>query len=293
MSDILHPKASWLVALFLISLPPLAAQQVLYVEHDGSFHHVRNFAQHYAYIEDNGKLIPAEGHRYTLEKTAEYLPVFVSVRGMKAAYRSADMDGQTINKAFSFEAEFESPYALDHAFIVLELISERAGKFLFPYELGMLKPHEPNVVSLTVPITEELGTGKFHLHVFTDGREVFNSQIPVAVIEGALDGMVAKRIVNVQEAMPKPLVGPAPEYPAKLRKAGIKGEAKVSFVISPHGRVLKAEIKSASDPAFGEAALAAIRQWRFLPKIKEGRAVETMATLPFVFSPPEKSAAKS
>lgn len=54
-------------------------------------------------------------------------------------------------------------------------------------------------------------------------------------------------------------------------------------VFTEHGGAL---LKSATDPAFGEAALAAIRQWRFLPEMKGGLAVEQSADLPFAFVPP-------
>ena len=45
-------------------------------------------------------------------------------------------------------------------------------------------------------------------------------------------------------------------------------------------------LRSASDPAFGEAALAAIRMWRFLPSVRNGTPVATNAVIPFVFDPP-------
>jgi outer membrane biosynthesis protein TonB len=35
----------------------------------------------------------------------------------------------------------------------------------------------------------------------------------------------------------------------------------------------------------GESALAAIRQWRFLPRIKNGHAIETVAVIPIEFTP--------
>jgi len=54
------------------------------------------------------------------------------------------------------------------------------------------------------------------------------------------------------------------------------------------GAVLDPSVVTATAPEFGEAALAAIRQWRFLPKVKAGRPLETRATMPFDFCPPEK-----
>jgi len=297
MNLVLRFKAFGLAGLCLgAGLSRLAAQQALYVDHHGSFSRVRSFEDNLAQIEEDGVLIRASGSNYALVKTADYLPVFVTVRHMKREFRSASEEALTNNGtsgALYFSAEFEAPSVLKNIFIVLEFTSEDGGKFVFPFEGGTLRPHELKSIVVRVPIADAFDHGKLNLHVFTDGWEVFNPDIPRPDLEAALDSVVAKRIANVQDAPPKPLVGPTPEYPAKLRKAGIKGDAKVSFVISPSGLVLTPELKSASDPAFGEAALAAIRQWRFLPKIKEGRAVETTVTLPFVFSPPQETTTKS
>ena len=39
--------------------------------------------------------------------------------------------------------------------------------------------------------------------------------------------------------------------------------------------------------AFGEAALEVIGQWRFLPQVADGRAVESKIKLPLAFDPPD------
>ncbi|HEY4988778.1 MAG TPA: energy transducer TonB, partial [Opitutaceae bacterium] len=88
---------------------------------------------------------------------------------------------------------------------------------------------------------------------------------------------------------PKFFLGTAPLYPAALKKSGLKGQAVISVRIDSKGSVDDPVIKSASDPAFGAAALAAIREWRYLPRVKDGNPVETKADVPFVFSPPDRT----
>jgi TonB family protein len=88
----------------------------------------------------------------------------------------------------------------------------------------------------------------------------------------------------VKEAAPQPLAGPPPEYPAKLRDAKLGGHAAVHLKISKTGRVSDLQVSSATDPAFGESALAAARQWRFLPRVVDGTPVESTAEMPFVFT---------
>jgi len=98
--------------------------------------------------------------------------------------------------------------------------------------------------------------------------------------------MVAARIGHDQDVGPRPLITPAPDYPDALRKTKQKGQAVLAFRIGVRGEILEPTVTSATDPAFGEAALAAIRLWRFLPQVRGGSPVETAAEMPFNFAPP-------
>ena len=63
--------------------------------------------------------------------------------------------------------------------------------------------------------------------------------------------------------------------------------------IGSNGDLLDPVIKSASQPAFGEAALRAVKLWRFLPRVKNGYPVETVADVPIVFTLPGPESDKS
>jgi hypothetical protein len=43
-------------------------------------------------------------------------------------------------------------------------------------------------------------------------------------------------------------------------------------------------LRSATDPAFGDAA---VQEWRFLTTVKNDAAVETKVLVPFSFDPPK------
>jgi TonB family protein len=53
-----------------------------------------------------------------------------------------------------------------------------------------------------------------------------------------------------------------------------------------NGSVAVRQVKHASKPAFGESALAAARQWRFLPKVKAGKPEAVTVEMPFNFNEP-------
>ena len=128
------------------------------------------------------------------------------------------------------------------------------------------------------------GAGRFKLHVFTDGREVLHSQIPFETRERVLDRMVKRRITGVENAPPSPFLCPEPRYPATLARSHVDGKATIRMRIGTNGSVGDPVLESASQPAFGEAALAAVRTWRFLPKIENHRPVEVQVEIPITFA---------
>jgi TonB family protein len=279
-------------ALIFVLCAPVAlrAQTALYARHGEEFRWVRRVVGRDAYVDDGkGRLEPASERNYVLHAVPEFDPFFVSVRHLQVGTSSLTaMDvGDKINRQLEFRAEFESPFPLNNVFVVLDLNSEDAGKLLVLQEVGRLKPRTPRTIHIAVPLRRGIGAGHYRLHLYADGAEVFQSQMPSAFIEKTMDKMVRRRIAGIADAAPHPFIGPAPEYPAKLRRAGAEGSAVIEFTISPVGRVLDPRIKSASNPAFGEAALEAARLWRFLPQISAGVPVSALADMPFVFGEPE------
>jgi len=60
-----------------------------------------------------------------------------------------------------------------------------------------------------------------------------------------------------------------PVYPFELLKSGQEGKVKISYLVGPEGRVLRAKLQEASSPEFGQAVLAMIDGWRFEPARKK------------------------
>lgn len=88
---------------------------------------------------------------------------------------------------------------------------------------------------------------------------------------------------------PKPVVTPTPEYPAALTDSGRDGTATVEFTVETDGTVKNPSVKSADDPAFGQAVLAVLPSWKFEPGTRDGKPSATKVALPFKFAaPPEQ-----
>ena len=72
-----------------------------------------------------------------------------------------------------------------------------------------------------------------------------------------------------------PMVRVPPQYPERALQRGIEGRVLVEFTISKSGSVKDAKVV-AYEPStiFNKAALKAVRQWKYNPKIVNGKAVE-------------------
>lgn len=92
--------------------------------------------------------------------------------------------------------------------------------------------------------------------------------------------------VSAGRTQPTPRHTPAPVYPASLEDTGKNGVATIRFTVSATGAVEAPEVVSADDPAFAEAALVVLPEWRFDPATRDGVAVATKVELPFQFKAP-------
>ncbi len=77
-----------------------------------------------------------------------------------------------------------------------------------------------------------------------------------------------------------------PEYPFEMRANGLGAEVRVDFVVDIEGRVRNAYAIRSSNPSFDDAALDAVRQWRFEPGEEDGRPVRVHMQVPVIFDLP-------
>lgn len=75
----------------------------------------------------------------------------------------------------------------------------------------------------------------------------------------------------------------APQYPKKARKAHVEGTVRLHAIIATDGSVKNLEVVS-GDPLLVDAALKAVRQWRYQPTQLDGRPVEVDTTIDVNFA---------
>jgi TonB family protein len=126
----------------------------------------------------------------------------------------------------------------------------------------------------------------------------------VLIVGTALTGCTNSEFVTehpVANAVPSPKPGVYPVQTVDVRPVSthevepddppelgsiLSGKAVVVFTVRADGKVADASVLQADDVLFGEAAVAAISQWRFHPAELKGAPVDCQMTLPFVFTSP-------
>ena len=76
-------------------------------------------------------------------------------------------------------------------------------------------------------------------------------------------------------ASPFPLYQPAPLYPYELTTAHREGMVKIEFVIDENGKVCNPHAAGSTSKELEAPAIAAVAQWRFIPRQEGGRNVAT------------------
>ena len=80
------------------------------------------------------------------------------------------------------------------------------------------------------------------------------------------------------------LNNPPPVYPSVSRRMAEEGTVKMNVLVSAQGRALKVEIHTSSGYSrLDQAALNAVRNWKFVPAKRGDTPVEGWALVPLVF----------
>ena len=147
----------------------------------------------------------------------------------------------------------------------------------------------PASLSLDLPIATdipviELRTGSdvlsdFPEHRGSNGGIGTSSEVPHPVDGVAFDAL--------EVDTPASTIGgrPVPEYPARLRAAGVEGQVIAQFVVDARGNAAPNSIRivSSTNDLFSESVRATIPRMKFSPGRLRGKPVQQMVRQLFVF----------
>lgn len=117
------------------------------------------------------------------------------------------------------------------------------------------------------------GIAKDAIDEVLDHRDELARFGPIVTPIEALSGVVPRAILQAHAT-----------YPPEMKNAGIAGEVTVEFVVDHTGRVQNTGAAKSSRREFEAAAVEAVSGWKFLPRVQNGRAVDSRMTVPIVFA---------
>ena len=115
-------------------------------------------------------------------------------------------------------------------------------------------------------------------------KSLFTKTLALSLIAGSL----AIATVSAQEAAfdvrPVPVKTPPPEFPSAMQRQGISGVVAVRVLIDENGAVAECTVSKSSHAEFEEAAVSAVKTWKFKPASKGGVAVKSSVVIPIKFT---------
>lgn len=143
-----------------------------------------------------------------------------------------------------------------------------------PEEPDEPPPEEP----LEEPTNLDLGMDLGDLSVGTGGA--FVVEIPKFAMAGGDDPFGG----GMMDSPPQPISKSEPVYPSRLLSKGIGGKVVVAVVVDNSGKVTSARVRTSSGSRdLDDAALKAVRKWKFQPAVRGGKKVKATALVPFNF----------
>lgn len=107
--------------------------------------------------------------------------------------------------------------------------------------------------------------------------------ILVAVLSAAAAGVATTTARAATEpAVPVRMVPPV--YPYEMKREGINGVVSVTFEVDEQGNVQDPAVQKSTNSKFDQAALDAIKKWKFKPGRRDGVPVKMKVAIPLQFS---------
>lgn len=83
-----------------------------------------------------------------------------------------------------------------------------------------------------------------------------------------------------QDVKPKVIKAAPPKYPKEAIKQKIEGAVHLQFTLSKTAEIRDINVLKSSSDLLSKSAIAALKQYKFSPAKKDGKAVKTTLTLP-------------
>lgn len=108
--------------------------------------------------------------------------------------------------------------------------------------------------------------------------------LSLSLVLGSISAVSAAAADAAFDVRPTPVKTPPPEYPHNLKRDGVSGMVAVKVELDETGSVVNCAVSKSSNPGFDEAAISAVRNWKFTPAKKDGAPVKISFVIPIKFN---------
>lgn len=158
-----------------------------------------------------------------------------------------------------------------------------------PLEPRVAPPPPPKVERQPKPVVEKAISAPTPVSVMQPVAEHAVQQAPVAVVPPAPSPPApaqpaSEPVIEPPRYNAAYLSNPPPAYPLAARRRGVEGTVLVRAEISAGGECQRAELKKTSGhEMLDNAALEAVKKWRFVPAKRGSQAVIAWVEVPITF----------
>ena len=149
---------------------------------------------------------------------------------------------------------------------------------------------EVRIVSVSEPKPSPSNNEKIEMGSKKEEKVVLASLgNPVPVVNPPEKSWVAMKSPSLSEseilfAQPRYAENPKPLYPQEARKKGYEGEVLLRVEVLSNGRVREIEVRrSSGHEVLDRSAIAAVKQWRFVPAKKGETPIPVWVNIPITF----------
>lgn len=93
----------------------------------------------------------------------------------------------------------------------------------------------------------------------------------------------AQESITTANAMGRVVKKVAPAYPTAARQLNVTGTQDVEIVVDEQGNVVDAKVLK-GNALFTQASLAAVKEWKFTPLVKDGQPVKFTTVITFNYT---------
>ncbi len=274
--------ASRLAFLLLLLAGSARAQHILLSQINGRLGLVQQVVGLVPYARIDGALRSGRGSGLIFHSAPFYHNGSILVEKQAMTYQWLEADGAALNVDMTLVAYLTASQTMDNCFVAFEMLDPKGQTLnIGVVELPRLEAGNKQPMRVLLKLATVPKEGHYRVHFFSDHLECLTSLMGNDYMFGKT---MAKDLAQTAARHPSVLLGVAPVYPKGL--APQAGAARISCLIGAEGEVVEASVEQAVQPEFGEAALAAVKQWIFVPGVKDHRYVAERIVVPFTFKAP-------